>query len=138
MTLQSSKTSSTMFSGFSIAWEEKWPSWFDGKEIPNLEIVTTNGEKKFLKIKIKIVTVHNNGNQFASSVQFGAFDAAKDSGLVITYNWPGRGFHSLYAEDYNPATRKFSCINTWGPDDNPNPKVCDDGTYGDVFSVNRV
>ena len=97
---------------------------------------------KILKINLDVTTVSNNHQQFASNEQFLDLDNDDDSCLVICYHlpetWlPEKGYHSLYAESYNPANRKFSCINSWGSNKS-RPKVPDDNSKGKVDLANRV
>jgi len=46
--------------------------------------------------------------------------------LVVKTDRKKHALHSLYCKKYNAETREFSCINSWGSEDNPTPKYKDD------------
>ena len=119
------------------------PSEFDGKEIivenQNVSIV---GE---LKVKITVETALNNGLAFASLEQQQQLRADGDGGLVLRWHSQpcvlegGRkrspGYHAIYAKEYCPDTRTFSCVNSWGEKD-PRPNVVDN--LASVEMVDRI
>ena len=88
------------------------PLRFNGESI-NLDV-----EKKTLKMEIR--HARRNDKAFADAAQWASFKRDGSNFLIIGYD-----SHAVYVEDYDVASRFFNCINSWGQDMEPSPKIKD-------------
>ena len=108
------------------------PDEFHGKEITVKEIdqatraLTGRGEK----IKLEIKTYWRNAYDdpvFTNPIN-------DECAIVLRWNLgkdnQGKDInHAIFAKSYDPKTRIFACINSWGNSDNPTPDVYDSKIY---------
>ena len=64
-------------------------------------------------MRVETVTKPAQDIPFASPQQYTQFLQDKNSCLVLRWCLSA-GLHAIYAKSYNPETREFHCLNSWG------------------------
>ena len=87
--------------------------------------------KDVMTFGLTIKAVERNRERFASNKQWSNFISNSSSFLVIRaessiFDPNNHGYHAVYAEAYNPNSNIFNCVNSWGKDENPFPRISAD------------
>ena len=124
------------------------PDTFKDKEII---VDEKSGKKRKLKVKIIInTTLHkfepSSADQdfsrpivpFFTETQYKTYKENIDRtgscvSMVLRWNLGKSGNHAIYAERYDPAQQIFSCINSWGQTECPNPDIHETRIYAIDF-----
>ena len=107
---------------------------FHNQEITIAAKDQVSTEVKMLKVKITVETVERPSGDipFATPQQYNRILEDKNSCLVLRWCLSA-GLHAIYAKSYNPETREFHCLNSWGAY-KEKPVLCEN----DVQRVYRV
>jgi len=122
--------------------KEKGDKGIDPRRFNNINVPVHDGRNS-MTLRMSIERAERTDKPFASYKQWTDFtDTIPTNFLIIGARASAidpkqsDGGHALYVEDYDPRRRTFYCINSWGHDKDPKPRLLDSRGVSFAFRIN--